>query len=85
MATAPDVLTRVSAVFTTRLGVDVPSAETDLFDTGILDSLRFVELLAALEEGFGLRVSVEDLEIDDFRTVSRIAEFVAGKTLTLRE
>ena len=76
---------RIAKVFTDRLNTDVPSVDTDLFETGILDSLRFVELLAALEESFGVRVSVEELEIDDFRTLSRIAQFVEAKPLSLQE
>ena len=69
----------VGRLFAERLEVEVPAPETDLFETGILDSLRFVELLAALEETFGMRVSVEELEIDDFRSLSRIVGFVAQK------
>ena len=70
---------RIARLFTDRLHTDVPAVDIDLFETGILDSLRFVELLAALEESFGVRIAVEDLEIDDFRTVSRIADFLAMK------
>ena len=70
---------RLAKLFTDRLNTEVPAADTDLFETGILDSLRFVELLAALEETFAVRVSVEELDIDDFRSVSRIAGFLAAK------
>ena len=71
---------QVTELFARRLEVELPAADTDLFEVGILDSLRFVELLAALEESFGVRVSIEELEIDDFRSLSRIAAFIAGKT-----
>ena len=73
---------RVAKLFTDRLHTDVPGVDTDLFETGILDSLRFVELLAALEEAFGVRIAVQDLEIDDFRSVSRIADFLSMKRAT---
>ncbi len=76
---------QVAALFAEQLNVEVPAADTDLFETGLLDSLRFVELLAAIEEAFAIRISVEEIEIDDFRTVSRIARFLAGKLLSLRE
>jgi acyl carrier protein len=69
----------VAELFAQGLEVEVPAPETDLFATGILDSLRFVELLAALEERFAIQVSLEDIEIDDFRTLSHIADFVAGR------
>ena len=84
MADEEAVLARVTALFAEQLNVEVPAADTDLFETGILDSLRFVELLAALEEAFGIRVAVEELEIDDFRTVWRIAQFLARRELSLR-
>ncbi len=84
MADEEAVVARVTALFAEQLNVEVPAADTDLFETGILDSLRFVELLAALEEAFGIRVAVEELEIDDFRTVWRIAQFLARRELSLR-
>ena len=75
----------LAALFAQRLEVEVPAAEADLFATGILDSLRFVELLAALEETFAIQVSLEDIEIDDFRTLSSIADFVAGRRVGSRD
>jgi acyl carrier protein len=82
MADDKSLAARVARLFAERLEVEVPTPDTDLFDTGILDSLRFVELLAVLEETFGVRVAVEELEIDDFRNLSRIADFLAAKQLT---
>lgn len=76
-------LSLIATLFAERLNVEVPTVDTDLFETGILDSLQFVELLAALEESFGVQISVEEIEIDDFRTLSRIARFMAGKPLGL--
>jgi D-alanine--poly(phosphoribitol) ligase subunit 2 len=52
--------------------------DTDLLETGVLDSLQFVELLLQLERRFGLRVKVEDINLDDLRTLERIARLVAG-------
>jgi acyl carrier protein len=81
---------QISALFAEKLHRQVPSLDTDLIDTGLVDSLTFVEFLAQLEQEFGVQVSLEDLEIDHFRTVTRIAAFVAtksrnGTTLNLRE
>src|SRR5437016_4170619 len=70
-------------LFAEQLHVEVPSVATDLIDTGLVDSLTFVEFLAQLEAGFGVRVSLEDLEIDRFRTISSIAGFIAAKTAQL--
>lgn len=70
---------RISRLFAEGLNVEIPSADTDLFDTGVLDSLAFVELLFLLEREFGVTTSVDDLEVDNFKSVARIAEFVAAR------
>jgi D-alanine--poly(phosphoribitol) ligase subunit 2 len=70
---------RLAGLFADALHVEVPSADADLFDAGILDSLAFVELLLQLEREFGIQTSVEDLELENFRTIDRIAGFVGGR------
>ena len=74
----------ISRLFQERLNVDVPTMDSDLFENGVLDSLRFVELLALLEETFDVRIAIDELELDDFRTVQRISDFIAGKQVSLR-
>jgi methoxymalonate biosynthesis acyl carrier protein len=73
---------RIARVFSDVLSVDVPAADTDLFRTGVLDSLAFVELLAHLEREFGVTTSVDDLQIDNFRSIARIASYVSARTAT---
>ena len=70
---------QVADVFLRSLNLDVPSADTDLFETGLLDSLAFVELLVAIEKEFGVTTSVADLEVDNFRSIARVAEFVTAR------
>ncbi len=70
---------QIAEVFTERLQVEVPSPDLDLFEGGVVDSLMFVKLLTSLEQRFGFRISFEELEIDDFRTLRHIARFVATK------
>ena len=71
-----DCVARITSLFSEKLLVEVESADTDLLDSGILDSMRFVELLLNLEHEFGFRVIIESLEMEDFRSLSRIAELV---------
>ena len=76
MADTNRVRERVARLFCCAMHLDVPSADTDLFDTGVLDSLAFVDLLLLLEQEFGVTTSVEDLEVDNFKSIARIADFV---------
>ena len=60
--------------------VDGLSVDTDLFETGVLDSLAFVELLFNLERAFGIQISMEEVEVERFCSIGRIAEFVNART-----
>ena len=78
----PDVNTlreRIAAIFSGALHLDVPSHDTDLFDAGVLDSLAFVELLLQLEREFGVTTTVDDLDVETFRSIACIADFVRGR------
>ena len=70
---------RIRQVFRDKLKLDVPSVDTDLLETATLDSMVFVDLLVHLEREFGVTVGLEDLEFDHFRSIERIAEFVANR------
>lgn len=77
----PDALpARIAALLAQAPEVEVPAADTDLFETGILDSMAFVDLLARLEQEFGMKCSMEELVIENFRSIARIAAFLAAKT-----
>lgn len=79
MSDAADLHDRVARVFSGALHLDIPSVDTDLFESGVLDSLAFVELLLNLEQEFGVTASLDDLEIENFRSISRIVEFVSAR------
>jgi D-alanine--poly(phosphoribitol) ligase subunit 2 len=80
MPVDPGLADRIARIFPAALQLDPPDADSDLFDTGVLDSLAFVALLLRLEQDFGVAVAVDDLELDNFRTIARIAEFVEART-----
>lgn len=63
-------------LFARKLNLEAPSIDADLVGTGLLDSLALVELLALLEETFGVSISTDDLELENFRSIATIAEFV---------
>jgi D-alanine--poly(phosphoribitol) ligase subunit 2 len=71
-----DLEGRIRELFLGALDIRIDSAEIDLIEAGLLDSLVLVELLLQLEQEFGIDVVMADLEIDDFRTVKSIAAFV---------
>ena len=74
---------QLTELFARKLNVDVPSVDTDLMETGLLDSLTLVELLAQLEETFGVSISIDDLEFENFRSIASIAGFVAQRKVAV--
>ena len=71
------VTERLGALFAETFHIEVPSPDTDLLESGLLDSFQFVELLLQLERRFGVRVRIDDIELDDLRTLARIARMVS--------
>jgi acyl carrier protein len=67
---------RIIHLLSEKVHVEAPSADTDLMESGLLDSLTLVELMSSLEEQFGIYISFDEVEIDNFRSARRIAEFV---------
>jgi len=54
----------------------------NLLDSGVVDSLGILDLVAFLESEFGLQVSDDELLPENFQTVDRIAALVAKKQLS---
>jgi D-alanine--poly(phosphoribitol) ligase subunit 2 len=71
---------QLKTLFLEKLHVEVPSVETDLFEEGVLDSMQFVHLLSYLEDKFGITISLNDIDFDNFRCIIKIAEFVGRHT-----
>jgi methoxymalonate biosynthesis acyl carrier protein len=72
------IIEGLHALFLEDLHIEVPSADTDLFETGMLDSLQVVELLLQLEQRFGFQIKIDDIDLDDLRTPARIARLLAA-------
>ena len=69
----------VRALLSEKLTTQVASLDTDLLETGVLDSLTVVGLLVQIEERFGLTVEMEDLEIDDLRSIRSITHLISRR------
>lgn len=56
----------------------VVGADTPLFDGGLINSIRILELIAWTERAVGRRIPDTSIRMDNFRTVSRIADVFMG-------
>lgn len=53
--------------------------DIDLFETDLLDSLAFAELLFAVEEDFGVIIAPSEIERDDMSTPNKIVELIKAR------
>jgi acyl carrier protein len=73
-----DIRDFISRTFLFEFGRDVRD-DTDLFDTGLIDSYGFIELVKFLEQTYGIALSVDDLASREMATLEGITRLVADK------
>ena len=74
-----NLIREIKALLDETLSVQV-DAETNLFETGLLDSMTLVQFILSLEERFKFNIPMEDIEVESFRSATKIAELVASRT-----
>jgi acyl carrier protein len=67
---------RISNIFVEHLHIQPPSPDTDLIEKGMIDSLSLVDLLAHLEQEFAIRIPLNEVDLNHFRSIARIGEFI---------
>jgi acyl carrier protein len=53
--------------------------DEDLIDTGVIDSLGIFQLVAFMEERFGIAIADTEITPDNFGTIARIERLVAER------
>jgi len=59
------------------LAVEVPAPDTDLVAEGLIDSLALVSLITEVELEFGIRLPIDEFDLNRFRSAEQIATVVA--------
>jgi len=62
------------------INIDRLRDDENLFESSIVNSLFAVQLTTFVERKFGVEIGMEDLDIENFKSVSATAEFVARKS-----
>lgn len=73
-----EVIARIAATLGEVLEEPVtdPSEDTRLFEDLHLDSTSILEVLMGLEDSVGVEVDPEKLEMDDFRSIGSLADYL---------
>ncbi len=52
---------------------------TKIYNSGIISSLKLIELMAYIEKQFSIIIKPEELIEDNFKDISTIAEYIQSK------
>jgi acyl carrier protein len=55
--------------------------DTEIFEEGIVNSLFAIQLMTFLEKEFAIKITMDDLDMDNYKSVNAIAKFVLNKKL----
>ena len=78
-----DARTTIRTFVTERLapavGLSSLGDEDDLIDSGVVDSLGIFQLIAFLEERFGIKIGDEEITPENFGTIAAIDRLVGAR------
>src|SRR4051812_14891081 len=75
-----DIKDRVRQFITASVAIADLDDDANLFESGIVNSLFAVQLTVFIEKAFRIEVGIEDLEIENFKSLNATASFVARKS-----
>jgi acyl carrier protein len=73
---ARDNIERVRRLMLDVAHIEVESIDTDLIETGVIDSLALVELIFQIEQDLGIAIQLDEVSVERFRTVRGIADLL---------
>jgi acyl carrier protein len=59
------------------INIDTLGDDENLFESGLINSLFAVQLMTFIERKFGFEIGMDDLDIENFKSISATAAFVA--------
>ncbi len=68
-----DINTIINIIIS-ETGTDEIKADTELIDSGIIDSFDMISLISEFDEAFDLEIEVSDIDIDNFKKPNQIKE-----------
>jgi acyl carrier protein len=74
--TEQEAIAHIKRIFEETFSISAPAVQTDIIETGLLDSLALVTLLFEIELQMGKQLPLESLQIHDFCTIESIARLV---------
>ena len=62
-----------------NISIEELDDDFDIFEAGVVNSLFAIELMTFLEKTFGIKVTMDDLDMENFKSVNASSDFVRRK------
>jgi acyl carrier protein len=62
------------------INIDALGDDDNLFESGIVNSLFAVQLMTFVERKFDVEIGMDDLDVENFKSINATAAFVARKS-----
>lgn len=79
---APALNQDLRAVVQSIVNDSIPNDDTNLIETGMLDSLALVNLILELESFYDISIDFDTLELKSLSSVNQLSAFVSGLLLS---
>lgn len=73
-----DTIMRVTRLIQDTMQIEVGDIDSDLIESGLIDSLALVDMIFRLEQEFSVSIRLDEISIDSFRTVRGIGQLLVA-------
>ena len=77
--TAQTIKDTVKGFISTSVNIPHLDDDDNLFESGVVNSLFAIQLMTFIEKSFAIEVEMDDLDIENFKSLNAAAAFVARK------
>lgn len=74
-----EVAEKVSKYILDNVNLDSIEPDMDIFEEGLVSSLFAIELMTFLEKNFGIKITTNDLDMNNYKSINSITEFIYNK------
>ena len=75
-----DVKETIRSFINNAVNIDGVGDDENLFASGLINSLFAVQLTTFIERKFSIEIGMDDLDIENFKSINATAAFVARKS-----
>jgi len=70
---------KINGYILESVNMDSIEYDMDIFEEGLVSSLFAIELMTFLEKNFEIKITTNDLDMNNYKSINSITEFVCKK------